>query len=159
MLRSFYLREDLHQYGLCGRLYSCLSISVPNNFQSPSERYRMATYSWDFFGLQGCYYGHGFKAVLWCVYPVLAIALLTRWQGLGNYLESIDPEGRSWRWHLKKVLILCRVHFLRSIDKLAGTTNKAPDSLYGRMRALLSCQSREEYFQLCDLLISMITLL
>jgi len=104
----------------------------------------------------------GFKAVVLDMdskqfagmcYKNVFITLLTCFKGFGQYLESIDPKKRDWKWHLKRTLIFCRVHFLRSIDQLVGTTNKAPDSVYGRMRALLSCQSRKEYFQLCDLLI------
>ncbi|OXV07623.1 hypothetical protein Egran_04612 [Elaphomyces granulatus] len=72
-------------------------------------------------------------------------------KGLGLYLESIDPEGRSVSCHIQNIAIYCRVHFLRNIEQAVG--KRKAQEVSGRMVSLLDCQSKEDYFHLCELLI------
>jgi hypothetical protein len=53
------------------------------------------------------------------------------------------------------ILILCRVHFLRTISKLVQQTGDLSDyysSARCQMESLLTCSTREEYFHLIELL-------
>ncbi|EAU34810.1 predicted protein [Aspergillus terreus NIH2624] len=63
--------------------------------------------------------------------------------GLGMCLMGLDPQHRDWKWQLKSIVIFSPVQFLRNISKLAPD----PDELNvsERMRALLSCETRQEY--------------
>jgi hypothetical protein len=75
--------------------------------------------------------------------------------GFGRYLTSIDPERRSWQWHLKNTIVLCTIHFARGISKAAGT-ERYPYSPHERMEALRTAPSKEKYMELCRLLIGMV---
>ncbi|KAF2714917.1 hypothetical protein K504DRAFT_486708 [Pleomassaria siparia CBS 279.74] len=72
--------------------------------------------------------------------------------GLGEYLSSIDPLRREWQWQLKNIVVLCQTSFLRSITTAAGSKQNQY-SVHHRMRALLTCQSLDDYMELCDKLI------
>ncbi|KAF2785525.1 hypothetical protein K505DRAFT_261890, partial [Melanomma pulvis-pyrius CBS 109.77] len=72
--------------------------------------------------------------------------------GLGKYLTTIDPLHREWQWQLKNVVVFCQIHFLRSITAAGGAVENSY-SVHSRMRALLTCQSLEEYLELCNCLI------
>jgi len=78
---------------------------------------------------------------------------ITNRLGWGLYLSSIDPERRSWEWQVQNTVILCSIHFKRSIDRAAGTAGHTTTSIHARMGELARCQSREDYFKLCDELI------
>ena len=84
------------------------------------------------------------------MYPEHVINVFTI--GFGLYLQSVDQLHRDWHWQLQQTLILCRVHFFRSIERAAGPATISWD-VQSRMHALLTCQSMEEYTFLCDNLI------
>ncbi|KAF1808090.1 hypothetical protein P152DRAFT_256677 [Eremomyces bilateralis CBS 781.70] len=72
-------------------------------------------------------------------------------KGFGRYLKTVDPQRRSWDWHARRTVIFCRVHFFRSIEKLIRE-DEAGLTLRSRLRSLLTCKTRDEYYQLCDLI-------
>ncbi|CAG8980989.1 hypothetical protein HYALB_00013550 [Hymenoscyphus albidus] len=72
--------------------------------------------------------------------------------GFGRYLAEVDVLNRSWQWHVKQAIIYCTIHFKRGILRAAGTGTSSTE-LHKRMEQLLYTKSREEYFELCDLLI------
>lgn len=71
--------------------------------------------------------------------------------GLGHFLQDIDPAKRDWRWHLKHVLMLCRVHFFRKIDEKLGDN---PDLNIWRnsMKSLIDVQTYEDYYGILEIL-------
>ncbi|KAF2463371.1 uncharacterized protein BDR25DRAFT_245849, partial [Lindgomyces ingoldianus] len=69
--------------------------------------------------------------------------------GFGRYLQSIDPADNPWQWQLQKTVKFCEAHFMRSIKTATGGLDPAFASVRQRMRALLTCQSWEEYETLC----------
>lgn len=74
--------------------------------------------------------------------------------GFGHYLSELDHRHRPWQWHVQSAIIYCTIHFKRGIIRATGTSLEALE-LQRRMEQLLYVQSSDEYFQLCDLLISM----
>ncbi|OCK85458.1 hypothetical protein K432DRAFT_33984 [Lepidopterella palustris CBS 459.81] len=77
-----------------------------------------------------------------------------QYAGFGKYLSLIDPDHHNWQWHVKRSVIFCLIHFQRGIEKLVGSRDRSPESLWSRMMELHKCQSKEEYIRLCDLLIT-----
>ena len=63
--------------------------------------------------------------------------------GFGRYLTSIDPERRSWQWHLKNTIVLCTIHFSRGILKAAGT-ERYLYSPYEYIEALYTALSKKK---------------
>ena len=83
-------------------------------------------------------------------------ALTNQLLGLGKYLSEIDPEHRDPTWHLERIIVFCKIHFQRTILKCIGSGSQGTP-LWSRMMSLLEAQSEEDYDQLIDLLISIIT--
>jgi hypothetical protein len=75
--------------------------------------------------------------------------------GFSQYLTSIDPERRSWQWHLKNTIILYTIHFAKGISKTIGTEQYLY-SPYKHIEALHTAPSKEKYIKLCRLLISIV---
>ncbi|OAF57839.1 hypothetical protein VC83_05497 [Pseudogymnoascus destructans] len=73
--------------------------------------------------------------------------------GLGRYLSDIDDHHRPWQWHVQHVIIYCTIHFKRGILKAVGTAFSG-NFLRQQMEQLLYVSTREEYFELCNLIIS-----
>ncbi|EEH41177.2 hypothetical protein PAAG_03463 [Paracoccidioides lutzii Pb01] len=73
--------------------------------------------------------------------------------GLARYLAELDPQKHHFSWQLKNIVIFCHVHFFRSISNLVKSENQHI-SVYNRMTSLLNCKSKEQYMELCDLLIA-----
>ena len=73
----------------------------------------------------------------------------TQVTGLGLYREGIDPERRSVSCHIQNIAIYCPVHF----SPKYSVAKKKAQEVSGQMTSLLECQSREEYFHLCEPLI------
>ncbi|KAF1814376.1 hypothetical protein P152DRAFT_413142 [Eremomyces bilateralis CBS 781.70] len=75
-------------------------------------------------------------------------------QGWGQYLSQIDGSHRPWEWQARNTVMLCYIHFKRSIDRAAGTSGHNTNSIHARMGELVRCESQADYFQLCNELIS-----
>jgi hypothetical protein len=82
----------------------------------------------------------------------LLLKHLLNTSGLGQYLQEIDPQHHPILWQLKGIIIFCRVHFFRTITETVGNTNRTT-GVWSRMASLVDCKSKEDYDQLCDLLI------
>lgn len=72
--------------------------------------------------------------------------------GFGDYLVTQDPKARTWWWHLKSTLVLCQVHFNRSITQCTSTYPSG-QPLQERMRTLLHVNDWLEWEAHCNLLI------
>jgi hypothetical protein len=46
----------------------------------------------------------------------------------------------------------CKIHFLRSVDRVCPQTEHVENSLWGRLKSLLDVETAAEYYELCDLL-------
>ncbi|KAF1811308.1 hypothetical protein P152DRAFT_68557 [Eremomyces bilateralis CBS 781.70] len=75
-------------------------------------------------------------------------------EGFGQYLATLDSESRSWEWQVQNTVIFCQIHFQRSIDRAAGTSNRSTTSIHSRMGELARCRSEEDYYDLCEELMS-----
>ncbi|KAF1964242.1 hypothetical protein BU23DRAFT_493347, partial [Bimuria novae-zelandiae CBS 107.79] len=75
-------------------------------------------------------------------------------KGFALYLQSIDPHKRSLDFHIQSTLRFCVAHFKRGVEKATIGETREQDSSYGRMMQLLDCQTRDEYQQLVELLIT-----
>ncbi|OJJ78431.1 uncharacterized protein ASPGLDRAFT_182657 [Aspergillus glaucus CBS 516.65] len=71
--------------------------------------------------------------------------------GLGQYLSSIDPERRPARWHIPHIMITCRVHFFRGIEKAIGQ-RKRGTTAFQTMASLLNCETQLDYYEIIQLL-------
>lgn len=80
------------------------------------------------------------------------IGLLTVQKGLALHLAEIDLSNRPLKWHLQNIVIFCRIHFLRGISETLKTDDNERPGVAERMASLVHCESQEEYFQLCELL-------
>ena len=67
-------------------------------------------------------------------------------------MSDVDNLHRPWEWHVKHVVIYSATHFKRSIVKAVETAASSSHSLQQQMEKLLSVKTREEYFELCDLI-------
>jgi hypothetical protein len=72
--------------------------------------------------------------------------------GFGLYLKGLDASGRPWDWQLQNCIRFCIVHFKRSIIQATPGLDYHQDSVHNRMEALLTCQSKEDYHMLGNLL-------
>lgn len=71
--------------------------------------------------------------------------------GLGQYLSSIDPQERPARWHVPHIMITCRVHFFRGIEKAIG--HRKHDAIeFQTMASLLNCETHADYYTTIQLL-------
>ena len=70
--------------------------------------------------------------------------------GLGAYLKKIDPLHRPWAWQLRNILIFCRAHFQRSVDRIVKPSEQ-PRVLHSIVMRLLDCSS-DEYTEIIELL-------
>ncbi|KAF2785530.1 hypothetical protein K505DRAFT_382079, partial [Melanomma pulvis-pyrius CBS 109.77] len=74
--------------------------------------------------------------------------------GFGRYLQSIDPERRQWDWQLQSCVRFCYVHFMRGINTATAGEERSEYSAWGRMKALLNASTRNEYYELLDIIIA-----
>ena len=70
--------------------------------------------------------------------------------GLGAYLKNIDPFHRPWSWQLRNILIFCRAHLQRSVDRIVNPSEQ-PRVLHSIVMRLLDCSS-DEYTEVIELL-------
>ena len=75
--------------------------------------------------------------------------------GFGQYLTLIDLKRRSWQWHLKNMIVLYIIHFVRGILKAVGI-ERYLYSPHKHIEALRTALSKEKYIELCRLLIGMV---
>ncbi len=68
------------------------------------------------------------------------------------YLQSINQQSCQWQWYTAWTIIYCRIYFLREVTRLTEQDTHS-DSVHNRMLSLLNAQFKEDYFQICDLLI------
>lgn len=60
---------------------------------------------------------------------------------------KVDPLHRGIEWQLVNILVICKIHFKRSIEQLVR--ERWQENSAGRhMMALLSCRSRDAYYQI-----------
>ncbi|KAA8646684.1 uncharacterized protein ATNIH1004_005359 [Aspergillus tanneri] len=68
-------------------------------------------------------------------------------EGLGYFLQTLSNGNEDWQWHVKHVMIFCRIHFLRGVEEVVGKCQQHTE-LFKRMMALLDCKSEEDYIEL-----------
>lgn len=91
------------------------------------------------------------NSLVGCYYPV---RLFTNIPGLGQYLQELAPEKfPTWIVAIQHVLILCRIHFQRSIRRIVPEHERR-GTVYERMEGLLTAGSQQEYREICDWLIT-----
>lgn len=73
--------------------------------------------------------------------------------GFSRYLTSIDPQSRNWHWQMQHSVVFCQIHFKRGVERVVGSTDKSPTSMYAQMIDLPNSKSKEEYYHFCDLII------
>lgn len=73
--------------------------------------------------------------------------------GLGKMLQETDQKTNNrdlgWRWHTMNVLIFCKIHFIRTINKLVPASRDPEDLSHiegrSRLASLMDCKSRQNY--------------
>lgn len=77
--------------------------------------------------------------------------------GLGKVLNDtqrqIDGRLLGWRWHARHILMFCKIHFLRTVNKLIPErADNSHHEARARLIALMECRSRDDYYTLGDLI-------
>jgi hypothetical protein len=78
--------------------------------------------------------------------------------GFGLYLQSIDPQNRTWQWHIQQTVVYCTIHFKRGIERAVRAeyqeVDKSPGTPYDFLYQLLFTTTTRDYDELCRRLIS-----
>lgn len=77
--------------------------------------------------------------------------------------REVNDRDLGWRWHTMNVLIFCKIHFMRTINKLVPAS-RDPDDLShiearSRLIGLMDCKSVPDFRKLAMLIKGIVNLL